>query len=338
MHVLVTGAAGFIGFHFAARLLAQGHSVVGLDNLSDYYDVSLKKNRIGKIEAEPAYRGRFRFVLQDLTDSAGLRGLFERENFSHVVNLAAQAGVRHSLQNPASYIAANLAGFGNVLECCRMGEVRHLVFASSSSVYGLNTARPYSTRHNADHPASFYAATKKSNELMAHAYSHLFRIPCTGVRFFTVYGPWGRPDMAPHIFASAILRGEPIRMFNKGRMRRDFTYIDDAVDGLARLLPIIPEPDPDFDPAAPNPASSSAPWRIYNIGNNNAVELGEFVALLEAAFGKKTGRELLPMQPGDMEATFADIRDVRRLTGFAPQTPLSEGIAEFAAWHKEYYA
>jgi UDP-glucuronate 4-epimerase len=339
MHVLVTGAAGFIGFHCAARLLALGHSVVGLDNLSDYYDVNLKKNRIAKLEAEPSSpRGRFRFVLQDLADMACLRDLFERENFSHVVNLAAQAGVRYSLQNPASYVATNLAGFGNVLECCRAGKVRHLVFASSSSVYGLNTARPYSVRHNADHPANLYAATKKSNELMAHAYSHLFRIPCTGVRLFTVYGPWGRPDMAPHLFASAILKGEPIKMFNRGHMRRDFTYIDDAVDGLVRLLPVIPASDPDFDPAAPNPATSSAPWRIYNIGNNNAVELGEFVALLEAAFGRKAEKELLPMQPGDMEATFADIQDTHNLAGFTPLTPLSEGIAKFAAWHKEYYA
>ncbi|MDR2573347.1 MAG: NAD-dependent epimerase [Desulfovibrio sp.] len=338
MHVLVTGAAGFIGFHCAMRLLAEGRSVVGLDNLNDYYDVGLKKNRIARIEAESTFRGRFRFVLQDIADAAAMRNLFERENFSHVVNLAAQAGVRYSLQNPASYITANLAGFGNVLECCRMGKIRHLVFASSSSVYGLNTTRPYSTRHNTDHPTSLYAATKKSNELMAHAYSHLFRIPSTGVRFFTVYGPWGRPDMAPHLFASAIIKGLPIKVFNKGRMRRDFTYIDDAVDGLVRLLPIIPDSDPDFDPAVPNPASSSAPWRIYNIGNSKAVELNEFITLLESALGKKAEKELLPMQPGDVEATFADIEDTRNVAGFSQQTPLAEGIARFVAWHKEYYA
>ncbi|MDR1777938.1 MAG: NAD-dependent epimerase [Desulfovibrio sp.] len=338
MHVLVTGAAGFIGFHCAARLLAQGRSVVGLDNLNDYYDINLKKRRLAELEAHADFRERFRFVRQDLADSAALTELFARENFTHVVNLAAQAGVRYSLQNPSSYIASNLTGFGNLLECCRQSGIRHLVFASSSSVYGLNSCSPYSTRHNTDHPVSLYAATKKGNELMAHAYSHLFRIPCTGVRLFTVYGPWGRPDMAPHIFAQAIIRGEPLKVFNRGRMRRDFTYIDDVVEALVRLLPIIPEPDPDFDPAAPNPATSSAPWRIYNIGNNVSVELNEFISLLEDALGKKADRELLPMQPGDVEATCADIQDLRKAADFTPSTSLAEGIAKFAAWHREYYA
>ncbi|MDR3320781.1 MAG: NAD-dependent epimerase/dehydratase family protein [Desulfovibrio sp.] len=338
MHVLVTGAAGFIGFHCAMRLLAEGHTVVGLDNLNDYYDVNLKKKRIAEIEAEPGFRERFRFALQDITDDQTLRDLFSRENFSHVVNLAAQAGVRYSLQNPSSYVSSNLTGFANVLECCRNSQIRHLVFASSSSVYGLNTTRPYSTQHNVDHPTSLYAATKKSNELMAHAYSHLFHIPCTGVRFFTVYGPWGRPDMVPYLFASAILKGESIKVFNRGRIQRDFTYIDDAVDGLVRLLPVIPESSPDFDPATPSPSSSSAPWRIYNIGNSEAVELNEFITLLEGALGRKAQKELLPMQPGDVEATFADIQDIYHVTGFAPQTPLTEGIARLAAWYKEYYA
>ncbi|WP_165176301.1 NAD-dependent epimerase [Desulfovibrio sp. ZJ369] len=337
MHVLVTGAAGFIGFHLARRLLSDGHSVVGIDNCNDYYDVQLKKDRLAQLEVLPAARSRFRFELLDLADRAGMEALFARENFSHVVNLAAQAGVRYSLQNPASYISSNLTGFGHLLEGCRHGGVAHLLFASSSSVYGLNAARPYSERHNVDHPVSLYAASKKSNELMAHAYSHLYRLPCTGLRFFTVYGPWGRPDMALHLFTTAILRGEPIKVFNQGRMRRDFTYIDDIVEGMIRLLPLAAAPDPAFDPAAPDPSSSSAPWRIYNIGNHQTVELNEFIAVLEEALGKKARKELLPMQPGDVEATWADINALTLATGFAPTTPLREGIARFAAWYREYY-
>lgn len=337
MHVLVTGAAGFIGYHLVRRLLSDGHGVVGIDNCNDYYDVQLKKDRLAQIGALPAARSHFRFELLDLADRAGMEALFAREKFSHVVNLAAQAGVRYSLQNPASYITSNLTGFGHLLEGCRQSGVQHLLFASSSSVYGLNAAQPYSERHNVDHPVSLYAASKKSNELMAHAYSHLYRLPCTGLRFFTVYGPWGRPDMALHLFTTAILRGETIKVFNQGRMRRDFTYIDDIVEGMLRLLPLPAAPDPAFDPAAPDPAASSAPWRIYNIGNNQTVELNEFIAVLEEALGKKARKELLPMQPGDVEATWADINALSLATGFAPVTPLREGIARFAAWYKEYY-
>ena len=321
----------------ARRLLADGHTVVGIDNCDDYYDVQLKKDRLADLGAMPEARGRFRFELLDLADADGMAGLFRRERFSHVVNLAAQAGVRYSLLNPASYVNSNLVGFGNLLEGCRHGGVEHLLFASSSSVYGLNAARPYSVHHNVDHPVSLYAATKKSNELMAHAYSHLYRLPCTGLRFFTVYGPWGRPDMALHLFTSAIVRGEPIKVFNEGRMRRDFTYIDDIVEGVVRLLPLAAAPDPAFDAAAPDPASSSAPWRIYNIGNNQTVELNEFIAVLEEALDRTAVKELLPMQPGDVEATWADIDALTAATGFAPVTPLREGIARFVDWYKEYY-
>ncbi|MDO5483915.1 MAG: NAD-dependent epimerase [Desulfovibrionaceae bacterium] len=336
MHVLVTGAAGFIGYHLTRRLLADGHSVVGIDNCNDYYDVQLKKDRLASLQAMPE-AVRFRFAPLDLADAPGMASLFREERFSHVVNLAAQAGVRYSLENPASYVSSNLVGFGNLLEGCRHGGVEHLLFASSSSVYGLNSARPYATAHNVDHPVSLYAATKKSNELMAHAYSHLYRIPCTGLRFFTVYGPWGRPDMALHLFTTAIVRGEPIKVFNQGRMRRDFTYIDDIVEGVVRLLPVIPAADPAFDSAAPNPASSSAPWRIYNIGNNQTVELNDFIATLEDCLGIKAKKDMLPMQPGDVEATWADIDDLAAATGFSPATPLREGIARFVQWYREYY-
>ena len=336
MHVLVTGAAGFIGYHLTARLLAQGHSVVGIDNCNDYYDVQLKKDRLTQLAALPQ-AGNFRFELLDMADGPKMAALFAREGFSHVVNLAAQAGVRYSLINPESYLSANLVGFGHILAGCRQNKVGHLLFASSSSVYGLNTAQPYSVRHNVDHPVSLYAATKKSNELMAHAYSHLYGIPCTGLRFFTVYGPWGRPDMALHLFTTAIVRGEPIKVFNQGHMRRDFTYIDDIVEGVVRLLPLAPGPDPSFDPAAPDAATSSAPWRIYNIGNNHTVELNDFIATLEDALGMKARKEMLPMQPGDVQATWADINDLSALTGFSPATPLREGIARFVEWYKEYY-
>ncbi len=333
MRVLVTGAAGFIGFHLAQALLEQGLEVIGLDNLNDYYSVRLKEDRLARL----APRARFHLVRGDLADAALLDKLFADYDPTHVVNLAAQAGVRYSLINPQSYIQSNLVGFANLLECCRHRQVRHLLFASSSSVYGLNRAMPYRVEDNVDHPVSLYAATKKSNELMAHAYSHLYGIPCTGLRFFTVYGPWGRPDMAPHLFASAILEGRPIKVFNQGRMRRDFTYIDDIVEGVVRLLPLVPEPDVHWDARHPHPGSSPAPWRVFNIGNHEAVELMEFIHLLEEALGREAVKEFLPMQPGDVEATYADVEELSRLTGFAPHTPLREGLRRFVDWHVGYY-
>lgn len=333
MHALITGAAGFIGFHLARRLLEQGHTVVGIDNFNDYYSVRLKEDRVAGLRGEAG----FSFRRLDLADAGELAGLFREHSFTHVVNLAAQAGVRYSLENPAAYVQSNMVGFANLLECCRQNPVEHLVFASSSSVYGLNAAMPFSVRHNVDHPVSLYAASKKANELMAHAYSHLYALPTTGLRFFTVYGPWGRPDMALFLFTRAILEGSPIDVFNEGRMRRDFTYIDDIVEGVARVMARVPAPDPAWDPAAPNPASSSAPWRIYNIGNNHAVELGEFIDTLEKALGRKAVRNLLPMQPGDVEATWADVDDLVRDTGFSPSTPLETGIGRFVDWYKTYY-
>ncbi len=336
MHVLVTGVAGFIGFHLARRLLHDGHSVVGIDTCNDYYDVQLKEDRLAQLTSMPE-AVHFCFKKLDLADAAGIEALFAREGFTHVVNLAGQAGVRYSIENPESYLQANLLGFGHVLEGCRRHKVEHLLYASSSSVYGLNAARPYSETQNVDHPVSLYAATKKSNELMAHAYSHLYNISCTGLRFFTVYGPWGRPDMALHLFTTAIIRGEPIRVFNNGHMRRDFTYIDDIVEGLIRLIPMPPHADPDFKTATPNPAHSSAPWCIYNIGNNTTVELNDFISTLEQALGMQAQKILLPMQPGDVEATWADIDALNKATGFAPSTPLAEGIANFVAWYREYY-
>ena len=336
MHVLVTGVAGFIGFHLTRRLLAEGHSVVGIDICDAYYDVKLKEDRLAQLLAQPQ-AARFRFEKLDLADKTGMETLFSREAFSHVVNLAGQAGVRYSIENPESYLRSNLLGFGHVLEGCRLHRVCHLLYASSSSVYGLNAQRPYAANQSADHPVSLYAATKRSNELMAHAYSHLYRLPCTGLRFFTVYGPWGRPDMALHLFTTAILRGMPIKVFNNGHMRRDFTYIDDIVEGIVRLMPLIPQANPDFAPQHPDPASSSAPWRIYNIGNNATVELNDFIATLEQALGKKARKELLPMQPGDVEETWADIDALQAATGFAPATPLAKGIARFVAWYREYY-
>ncbi len=333
MHILVTGAAGFIGYHLSRRLLDDGHTVVGIDNCNDYYDVQLKKDRLARLEG----RSGFRFQLLDMAQTDAMLALFAAEGFSHVVNLAAQAGVRYSLINPTSYMQANLVGFGNVLEGCRHHGVQHLVFASSSSVYGLNAAQPYSEHHPVTHPVSVYAATKKSNELLAHAYAHLYGLPCTGLRFFTVYGPWGRPDMALQLFAHAIMRGEAIKVFNKGRMRRDFTYIDDIVEGVVRLLDHPAQPNTGWDASSPDPATSCAPWRIYNIGNNQTVELNDFIAALEEALGKKALRELLPMQPGDVKATWADIDDLTAATGFAPVTPLREGMARFVRWFKEYY-
>lgn len=337
MRVLVTGAAGFIGHGLCARLLELGHSVTGLDNLNDYYDVRLKRDRLARLQTHP----HFRFAHLDLADDAGMDALFaasaQEGGLTHVVNLAAQAGVRYSLSNPRAYIQSNLVGFGNVLEGCRRHGVGHLVFASSSSVYGLNTAQPFSEHHNVDHPVSLYAASKKANELMAHTYAHLYGLPCTGLRFFTVYGPWGRPDMALHLFATAILNGQPIKVFNHGKMRRDFTYIDDIVEGIIRVMRRVPTPDPQWDSAAPDPACSSAPWRIYNIGNSNCVELDTFISTLEAALGKRAVRDYLPMQPGDVHSTHADTGDLARDTGFAPSTPLATGIARFVEWYRSYY-
>ena len=333
MRVLVTGAAGFIGFHLARVLLEQGAEVVGIDNMNDYYSVRLKEDRLAQLTP----RAGFSFVRGDLADAPTLEKLFADRQPSHVVNLAAQAGVRYSLVNPQSYIQSNLVGFANLLECCRHHPVSHLLYASSSSVYGLNRAMPYRVEDNVDHPVSLYAATKKSNELMAHAYSHLYGIPCTGLRFFTVYGPWGRPDMAPHLFASAILEGRPIKVFNEGRMRRDFTYIDDIVEGVVRLLPKIPGPGAHWDARHPHPGTSPAPWRVFNIGNHETVELMEFIHLLEEALGREAVKNFLPMQPGDVEATYADVEELARLTGFAPHTPLKEGLRRFVDWHVGYY-
>ena len=331
--VLVTGAAGFIGFHAARRLLADGRQVVGLDNVNAYYDPKLKEARL----AELARLRSFRFVKADVADRDAVAGLFNEHRFPHVVHLAAQAGVRHSLIDPHAYADANLAGFLNILEGCRRHGCRHLLYASSSSVYGGNTHMPFSVHDNVDHPLSLYGATKKANELMAHAYAHLFALPATGLRFFTVYGPWGRPDMAMWIFAEAIMAGRPIKLFNKGNMRRDFTYIDDVAEALVRLVDRAPASNPAWSGETPDPGSSKAPWRVYNIGNNKPVDLLDVVGLLEKAIGKKAGRELVPMQRGDVPATFADIDDLARDIGFKPSTPIGEGISRFVAWYKTYH-
>lgn len=333
MKILVTGATGFIGMHVAQLLLARGDQVVGLDNLNDYYDVTLKRARLARLTAQP----HFRFERLDVADQAGIAALFAREGFERVVHLAAQAGVRYSLKNPQAYVEANLSGFVNVLEGCRHGGVQHLVFASSSSVYGGNTNLPFSEHDNVDHPVSLYAATKKSNELMAHAYSHLFRLPVTGLRFFTVYGPWGRPDMALFLFAKAILEGRPIDVFNHGRMQRDFTYIDDIVEGVVRVLDKPAAPDPAFDAAAPDPAASNAPYRIFNIGNHQPVELMTYIETLERLLGRTAPRNFLPLQAGDVPATNADTSALHDWTGFAPATPVVTGIERFVAWYRGYY-
>ena len=331
--ILVTGAAGFIGFHVAQRLLRDGRDVVGLDNMNSYYDPALKEAR----RAELAKSGRLRFVKLDLADRDGMAKLFKEHRFPYVVHLAAQAGVRHSLVDPFAYVDANLTGFTTILEGCRHNGCRHLLYASSSSVYGSNTEMPFSVHENVDHPLSLYGASKKANELMSHAYAHLFGLPATGLRFFTVYGPWGRPDMAMWIFTKAILAGEPIKLFNNGNMRRDFTYVDDVVESVVRLVDRQPAGNPDFSSASPDPGSSSAPWRIYNIGNNKPVELLEVVRLLEEALGKKAKRELLPMQPGDVPATYADVDDLMRNVDFKPATPIAEGIRRFIEWYRAYH-
>lgn len=324
MKILVTGAAGFIGMYVSKQLVELGHEVVGIDNLNDYYDVQLKSDRLGQI----INLSGFRFQKLDIADSNEMQQLFFREKFDRVVNLAAQPGVRYSIQNPYAYINSNIVGFLNILEGCRHNKVEHLVYASSSSVYGSNTKMPFSISDNVDHPISLYAATKKSNELMAHTYSHLYGLPTTGLRFFTVYGPWGRPDMSPTIFATAIAKGEAIKVFNEGKMQRDFTFIDDIVEGVIRVL---------FKTATPSTADSIAPYRLYNIGNHRPVELMYFIDLIEKNIGKKAVRNLLPMQPGDVVATFADIDDLHRDVDFAPETPLEVGIEKFTNWFKEYY-
>jgi UDP-glucuronate 4-epimerase len=331
--ILVTGAAGFIGFHVARRLLEAGRDVIGVDNLSPYYDPRLKQARLLQL----AGAKNFKFVRLDLADRAATAALFAEHRFPFVIHLAAQAGVRHSLVDPYAYADANFEGFLNILEGCRHNGCRHLVYASSSSVYGANTRLPFRTSDNVDHPLSLYGASKKANELMAHSYAHLFKLPATGLRFFTVYGPWGRPDMAMWLFTAAIRAGKPIKLFNQGNMRRDFTYIDDVVQAVVRLIDRPAEGDPEWSGATPDPSRSSAPWRVYNIGNNSPVDVPEVVKILEAAIGKKAIRELLPMQPGDVPATFADVDDLMRDVGFKPSTPIADGIAQFVAWYNQYH-
>ena len=332
MNVLVTGAAGFIGFHVAQKLLARGDQVVGLDNLNDYYDVKLKLARLKQIEDAPG----FTFAKMDLQDRPAMDALFEEHDFDAVINLAAQAGVRYSLENPQAYIDSNIVGFTNILECCRHHKIGHLVYASSSSVYGMNSAMPFSVHDNVDHPISLYAASKKANELMAHTYSHLFGVPTTGLRFFTVYGPWGRPDMALFLFTKAILAGEPIKVFNNGQMQRDFTYIDDIAEGVVRVMDKTATPNASWDGATPDPGTSSAPYRLFNIGNNNPVMLTDFIGAIEKALGKTAERELLPMQPGDVAATYANIDDLVEAVDYRPQTPVQVGIDNFVAWYLEH--
>jgi UDP-glucuronate 4-epimerase len=332
--VLVTGAAGFIGFHLCRRLLRDGVKTTGLDNLNPYYDVSLKKDRLGSILSDP----NFTFVELDLADRTGMQTLFADNRFDVVVNLAAQAGVRYSLENPHAYVDSNLVGFVNILEGCRHGGVRHLVFASSSSVYGANTRMPFSVHHNVDHPVSLYAATKKANELMAHTYSHLYGLNCTGLRFFTVYGPWGRPDMALFLFTRAILENKPIKVFNHGRMQRDFTYIDDIIEGVVRVMRRLPEPNSAWQGDNPDPGTSYVPYKIYNIGNNNPVELLDFIGAIENALQRKAQKTFLDLQAGDVVATYADVEDLTADVGFKPSTPIASGIQRFIAWYREYYA
>lgn len=331
--VLVTGAAGFIGYHLSLRLLKEGVYVTGIDNMNPYYDVGLKESRLVQLmNCE-----NFTFIGADISNRNAVEEVFKNNKFDVVVNLAAQAGVRYSLKNPYSYIDSNVVGFTNILECCRHNNVQHLVFASSSSVYGANTKMPFSVHHNVDHPVSLYAATKKANELMAHSYSHLYDLPCTGLRFFTVYGPWGRPDMALFLFTDAIIEGRPIKVFNHGKMTRDFTYIDDIIEGVARIMKKAPEPNQDWSGNSPDPGTSYAKYKIYNIGNNNPVELIKFIELIEDTIGKKADMEFLDLQPGDVVSTYADVDDLIKDVGFKPQTPLETGIKEFVNWYVEYY-
>lgn len=331
--VLVTGAAGFIGFHLSRRLLQDGCHVIGIDNLNPYYDVSLKEARLEKLKTYKT----FSFFKTDLSDKQNLEEIFKDIRFDVVVNLAAQAGVRYSLENPHAYVDSNIVGFVNLLECCRHSKVKHLVYASSSSVYGANTKMPFSVHHNVDHPVSLYAASKKANELMAHTYSHLFGLPCTGLRFFTVYGPWGRPDMALFLFTRAILEDKPINVFNHGEMQRDFTFIDDIVEGVTRVMGRLPEPDPTWSGNDPDPGTSYVRYKIYNIGNNKPVKLLDFIAVIEKVLGKKAKKEFHDLQPGDVVATYADIDDLINDVGFKPSTPLETGIERFVSWYRDYY-
>ncbi len=333
MKLLLTGAAGFIGMSTALRLLARGDQVVGLDNLNNYYDVRLKGDRLARLTSSP----QFRFVKLDVADRAGMAHLFEVERFDRVIHLAAQAGVRHSLRDPHAYIDSNIVGFMNVLEGCRHTGVRHLVYASSSSVYGGNTKLPFSEHDSIDHPVSIYAATKKSNELMAHTYSHLYGLPTTGLRFFTVYGPWGRPDMALFLFTKAILEGRPIEVFNHGQMRRDFTYIEDICEGVVRVLDRAADADADYKPANPDPATSNVPYRLFNIGNHESVPLLEFIAGIEAALGKRADMNMMPLQDGDLPATYADVNALHDWVDFVPKMPVRTGIARFVEWYRDYY-
>jgi UDP-glucuronate 4-epimerase len=332
-NILVTGAAGFIGYHLSLRLLNEGCDVTGIDNLNTYYDVGLKTDRLDRLTPFE----NFSFVRADLSDRQGIEDLFKRARFDVVVNLAAQAGVRYSLTNPSAYIDSNIVGFLNILECCRHFEVKHLVYASSSSVYGANTKMPFSVHHNVDHPVSLYAASKKANELMAHSYSHLYGLHCTGLRFFTVYGPWGRPDMALFLFTEAILADRPIKVFNHGNMQRDFTYIDDIVEGVFRVIEKLPESDSNWSGDAPDPGASYAPYRLYNIGNNNPVTLTAFIGTIERILGKTARKEYLDLQPGDVIATYADIDDLAKDVNFKPQTTIETGIGHFISWYKNYY-
>ena len=332
-NVLVTGAAGFIGFHLTRRLLSNGVHVTGIDDLNPYYDVKLKEDRLQILQAEPG----FSFYKSNIAERERLVDIFDARHFDVVVNLAAQAGVRYSIQNPYAYVDANLVGFVNLLECCRHHKTPHLVFASSSSVYGANTHMPFSVHDNVDHPVSLYAATKKSNELLAHSYSHLYGLGCTGLRFFTVYGPWGRPDMALFLFTKAIYDGQPIQVFNHGKMKRDFTYIDDIVEGVVRVMGRPPQPNPSWDADRPDPGTSYTAYKIYNIGNNQPVELTDFIAAIEAAVGKTARKEMREMQAGDVPATYADIDDLVRDVGFRPDTPLETGIRRFVEWFRDYY-
>ncbi len=331
--VVVTGAAGFIGLHVARRLLDDGFEVVGVDNLNDYYDVSLKEARVAQLTPYPG----FQFLKLDICDRAGIAAMFADQRPNRVVHLAAQAGVRYSIENPEVYVNSNIVGFLHILEGCRHNRVEHLVYASSSSVYGSNTRMPFSVHQNVDHPVSLYAASKKANELMAHTYSHLYRIPTTGLRFFSVYGPWGRPDMALFLFTRSILEGRPIDVYNHGEMRRDFTYVGDIVEGVVRTLACVPEPDSSWSGDSPDPSTSSAPYKLYNIGNSQTVELRYFIEVLEEKLGRRAVKNFLPLQPGDVLATFADVEDLHRDTGFQPSTPIEVGIGRFVDWYREFY-
>lgn len=333
MKILVTGTAGFIGNHLALRLLQRGDEIIGMDNLNDYYDVNLK---LARLELLKDYR-HYTHIAADLADRAAMENLFKQHRPQRVVNLAAQAGVRYSLQNPHAYIDSNIVGFMNILEGCRHNQVEHLVYASSSSVYGANETMPFSVHDNVDHPLSLYAASKKANELMAHTYSYLYNLPTTGLRFFTVYGPWGRPDMALFLFTQSILRGEPIKVFNYGKHRRDFTYIDDIVEGVIRTLDHIAQSNPGWNGANPDPGSSKAPWRVYNIGNQQPVELLRYIEVLEQCLGKQAEKHLLPLQPGDVPDTYADVEALASDVGYRPSTPIEVGVARFVEWYKEYY-